>query len=274
VNRAAPALPHTASGASALAVARDCARAAAKIAREGFRQPRLSGVKGRGNIVTDTDFAVESRVQELIWAAFPGHGILSEETMPDTKPDGWVWVVDPIDGTKNFSMGIPLFCINLALCFDGEPQIGLTYDPMRREEFLAVRGRGLRVNGRPAAASQATSVFESVLGVGVGFNDARGTTVFETLLRLWPDFQTFREIGSAALGLAYAACGRFDLFVHHFLYPWDLAAGLLQVSEGGGLITDRDGAPAALFSDSVLAGARAAHSDFLDKTAAIDWRGS
>jgi fructose-1,6-bisphosphatase/inositol monophosphatase family enzyme len=255
-------------------VARGCVRAGAKIALEGFKLPRLAGVKGRGNIVTETDFAVESRIHEIIRASFPDHNILSEETRAATPPEGWVWVVDPIDGTKNFAMGIPVWCINVALCFDGKPVLGLTYDPLRREEVLALAGAGLKVNSRLARASAVATVYDSVIGVGMGFNDERGETTADLMKAIWPNVQAFRDIGSAALGLAYAACGRFDLFVHHFLYPWDLAAGLVQITEGGGVVTDRDGNPVTLFSDSVLGGSPAAHADFLRLTSGQDWRGS
>jgi len=180
--------------------------------------------------------------------------------------------VDPIDGTKNFSAGIPFFCTNLALCKDGVPQLALTYDPVRREEFLAVRGRGLTVNRSPAYASARSTVLESVLGMDAGFDDARGARIFEIMVRIWPGVQAIRIPGSAALGIAYAACGRFDLFVHHCLYPWDIAAGLLLVAEGGGLITDRDGEPATLFSDSTIAGGPGVHADFRRLTAGLPWR--
>ncbi len=265
-------LPKARDGSTALTVARRCAREAGVLARAGFKEPLLSAVKGRGNIVTETDFAVEARLQEIIAGAFPDHAVLSEETRADTKADGWVWVIDPIDGTKNFSMGIPLFCINIALCLDGEPQLGLTYEPVRREEFLAVRGRGLRVNGVPARASARETVFDSVLGMDAGFDDVRGGRMFESMTHIWPEVQAIRIIGSAALGIAYAACGRLDLFVHHSLYPWDIAAGLLLVAEAGGLITDRDGGSATLWSESVIAGGAGVHADFRRRTADLPWR--
>jgi myo-inositol-1(or 4)-monophosphatase len=100
----------------------------------------------------------------------------------------------------------------------------------------------------------------------VGFSDERGFATFDLMRRLWPGVQAYRDFGSAALGIAYAATGRLDLFAHHFLYPWDLAAGIAQVREAGGVITDRDGLPASLAGDSVIAGGPAAHSDFMRLT--------
>lgn len=222
--------------------------------------------------MTETDLAVEASITSVLWSAFPEHGVLSEETRSNTPTDGWLWVIDPIDGTKNFSMGIPFFCINVALCLDGAPVLAITYDPVRREEFLALEGRGLRVNGRVARASAKAAVADAVVALDAGFHDTRGATVFETMARLWPDVQAVRIPGSAALGLAYAASGRFDLFVHHYLYPWDVAAALLLVREAGGVITDRDGKEATLFSDSIIAGGSAVHADFLRLTSGQDWR--
>ena len=229
-------------------------------------------VKGRGNLVTEADLAVEARIQAIIEAEYPSHAILSEETRSHTSTAGWVWVIDPIDGTRNFVSGIPFFCTNIALCLNGVTQLALTYEPNRREEFLAVRGRGLRVNGRPAFASRKDSVRESVLGFDAGYDDVRGRRALEMALAIWPGVQAVRIPGSAALGLAYAACGRFDVFVHHMLYPWDIAAGLLLIEEGGGVIVDRDGGPASLSTDGVAAGGRAVVADLLRLTAGRPWR--
>lgn len=258
-----PPLPRSADGRGAVQVARRCAREAGRIARAAFGRTMEVGLKGRGNILTETDLAVERRIHEIIEAAYPQHRILSEETRAETSTDGWVWVIDPIDGTKNFSIGVPFFCVNVALCLDGAPRLGLTYDPVRREEFLAVRGRGLRVGRRPAFASDKPNVYESVIGVDVGFDDRRGARGFETMRHLWPNLQGVRVPASAALGLAYTACGRFDLFVHHNVYPWDIAAGILLIEEAGGVVTDRAGNHATIFSRDLVAGGRDVHADFL-----------
>jgi myo-inositol-1(or 4)-monophosphatase len=268
---AAVRLPRSASGKTAVQVARRIAREGGGLARIANDRPKAETSKGRGNVVTETDFAVETLVQQILEAEYPRHGFLSEETHADTKANGWVWVLDPVDGTRNFASAIPNFCINVALCLDGVTQVGLTYDPLRREEFLAVRGRGLRVNGQPAAASTKAKVADSVVCFDTSFDDDRGRHALQTMLALWPGVQAMRIIGSAALGLAWAACGRFDLFVQPYLQPWDIVAGLLQIEEAGGRITDRDGAAAHLFSNSVLAGSRSVHADFLRLTAGQPW---
>jgi fructose-1,6-bisphosphatase/inositol monophosphatase family enzyme len=184
-----------------------------------------------------------------------------------------MWVVDPLDGTRNYLSGIPLFCINIALCHDEEPLLGLTYEPIRGEEFRAQRGEGAFLNDRPIRASIKESVMASVLALDMGYDDARAARALSLVRELWPGMQSVRIIGSAALGLAYAACGRFDLFVHHMLYPWDIAAGILLVREAGGAITDRDGGPVSIRSEGVIAGAPGAHADLLRLAAGRAWRG-
>ncbi len=136
-------LPRSASGRSALTVARACARAAAKVIRDGYEVSPTVGLrfKGRGNVVTQTDIAAERAVFDILAAEYPDHAIMSEETEFVGDREGWRWVVDPLDGTRNYVSGIPLFCINIALCYAGEPLLGLTYEPLRREEFAAQRGQ-------------------------------------------------------------------------------------------------------------------------------------
>jgi fructose-1,6-bisphosphatase/inositol monophosphatase family enzyme len=243
-------------------VARECVREAGRIARAAFGRPEDVQLKGRGNIVTQADFAIESRLQAMLASAYPEYRLLSEETHAATTPDGWTWVLDPIDGTSNFALGIPFFCLNLALCFDGAPQLGLTYEPLLRDEFLAVRGRGLRVNRRPALASS-KPLREATIGVGTGYDEAERRNVFALVARHTEAYEGIRDLGSAALGLAYAACGRLDLFVHPNLQLWDIAAGILLVEEAGGTITDSHGAPATLRTKHVVAGGRQAHADYL-----------
>lgn len=256
-------IPASSSGASALDVARRLAREAGERALARFRRPQEVSVKGRGNLVTETDLAIECFLTEALLREFPDHRVLSEETAAETDTAGWVWVIDPLDGTRNFVSGIPFFCVNLALCHDGEPIVGVTHDPNHDETFWAERGRGAWVNDRPARASEAPTVQASVLGIDLGYDDRRGKATLRLAHELFPGLQSLRIPGSAALGLAYAACGRYDLFVHHYLFPWDIAPGILLVQEAGGTITQRDGRPATLASETAIAGGSSVHADFL-----------
>jgi len=256
-------LPRAVSGRTALEVARLYAAEAGERALGRFRQPQEVAIKGRGNLLSETDLMVERYLHEALAQEFPDHRVLSEETAADTPSAGWVWVIDPLDGTRNFVSGIPFFCVNLALCHDGEPVVAVTYDPNHGEAFWAERGGGAWVNDRPAAVSDKQTVEASVLGVDLGYDDRRGRAALQLVHQLFPGVQSVRIPGSAALGLAYAACGRYDLFLHHDLFPWDIAAGILLVREAGGAITDRDGRPATIASRTVVAGGPRAHADFL-----------
>jgi fructose-1,6-bisphosphatase/inositol monophosphatase family enzyme len=296
-----PDLPLSRSGRTPLEVARRCAQEAARIVLDGLGKAQDVRIKGRGNLVTASDLASERAIHAILREEYPDHSILSEETAPgwvgtgsgvrgqgsglhsslDPRPTtldpegsggGWLWVVDPLDGTRNYLSGIPTFCINIALCHDEEPLLALTFEPVRGEEFLAQRGAGATLNGRPMRASTKESVLASVLAVDLGYDDGRAARALSLVSELWPGMQSLRVIGSAALGLAYAACGRFDLFVHHMLYPWDIAAGILLVREAGGLITGRDGEPIGIRSEGVIAGAPGAHADFLRLAAGRAWR--
>ena len=257
------ALPVAASGRSAIDVARDAAKQAGELAISRFRQPQEVSVKGRGDLLTETDLAVEKLLHERIAAEFPSHKILSEETASGTSTDGWVWIIDPIDGTRNFVSGIPFFCVNIALCLDGEPLVAVTHDPNHAETFWAERGAGAWVNETRIQASSAPTVAASVFGIDLGYHDERGRAQLKLLYELFPGMQSVRIPGSAALGLAYAAAGRYDLFLHHYLFPWDIAAGILLVREAGGAITDHMGGPPAVRKHTVLCGSTDAHADFL-----------
>ncbi len=257
-------VPVGTSGRSATEVARAVALEAGDLALSRFRQPQKITVKGRGDLLSESDLAVEKLCHESLAAEFPDHKILSEETASDTGLDGWVWVIDPIDGTRNFVSGIPFFCVNVALCHEGDPVVAVTHDPNHGESFWAEQGGGAWLNDAPIRVSKAKTVAASVLGVDLGYHDERGRAQLKLLYQLFPGVQSVRIPGSAALGLAYAAAGRYDLFLHHYLFPWDIAAGILLVREAGGAITDHLGGGVEVRSRTVLCGSSAAHKDFLN----------
>jgi fructose-1,6-bisphosphatase/inositol monophosphatase family enzyme len=260
---AALTAPAGMSGRTALDCSKGWAEEAGEIALARFRQPQDVTIKGRGDLLTETDLQIEQFLKHSIEREFPRHGILSEETASDASTRGWVWVVDPLDGTKNFVSGIPFFAVNMALCFDGEPIVAVTRDPNHDETFWAERGAGAWRDDEPIQASQKAAVRESVLGVDLGYDDTRGRAMLGMVHRLFPNVQSLRIPGSAALGLAYAACARYDLFVHHYLFPWDLAAGMLLTTEAGGAVTDIDGNATDIHSKAVVAGGRSVRADFV-----------
>lgn len=254
----------------AIDVAWRCVREGGAIALERFRGDRTIDTKSRGNVVTDADLAVELHVNNLLRAEFPEHAILSEETSADTDPmTGWVWVLDPIDGTKNYSMGVPFWCVNIALCCDGDPVVGITYDAVHDEGFWAVAGEGAWCDGVRLQASDAPDVDSSILSIDLGYDDARGSQQIALMARIFPNVQSIRILGSAALALAYASCGRVDLFTHMNVSPWDIAAGILLMREAGGAASDREGGPMTLRSHTFAAGGRRVHDDFVAKYGAV-----
>jgi len=261
-------LPDSTSGRSAIEIARALATEAGTLALSRFRQPQEITVKGRGDLLSETDLAVERLIRDALTAEYPDAALLSEETAKDTSTDGWVWVVDPIDGTRNFVSGIPFFCVNVALCHDGDPVVAVTHDPNHNETFWAERGAGAWVNDTRIQASRSPSVAASVVGFDLGYDDKRGKAQLKLLHELFPGVQSLRIPGSAALGIAYAASGRYDLFVHHYLFPWDIAAGLLLVREAGGAITDHLGEDAGIDKWTVVCGSPDACAGFLAWTRA------
>jgi len=267
-------LPVSATGKTPLDVARACGAAARRLILDGYGRVGSVGIKGRGNVVTDTDFAVEAAVRDILRAEYPDHAILSEETAAETRSDGWMWVVDPVDGTKNFSRGIPHFCFTIALCRGADPVVALTLHPLLDEEYAAVAGAGFTVNGRRATVTACQSVREAVVSVDLGYDEVAGSSQLDLVRGLFPGMQSLRISGSAALGTAYLAAGKWDLFIHGDLQPWDVAAGLLLVREAGGVVTNHRGEVASIFDRGIVAAPPAVHADFFRLATALGWPGS
>ena len=265
-------LPIAADGRNALDVALAATAAAGEIIRRGWHSDRQITFKGRADIVTDIDLAAEKAMLEILTGAFPDFGILAEESPPVPGASPYRWVVDPLDGTRNYAQSIPHFCTIAALA-DGDDVIaGVIYDPMREETFTAAAGQGAFLNGRPIAVSASTELSRSLLSCDLGYVDEKAALALDMLRSLWPGLYSVRLMGSAGLGVAYAAAGRVDLFFHHSLSPWDIAAGLILAQEAGGIIVDRHGDKAGLFTPSVICSSPALIQKFLDATHGLPWR--
>ena len=267
-----PALPVATTGEHALAVAERLVReAGALVAGHAGRSPTVHE-KGLGDVVTAADRAAEAFVLDGLAAAFPDHGLLAEESLPDTDwRSGYVWLLDPIDGTRNFSRGIPLYCVTLGLALDGAPLLGVTYAPALEWCAVGGPGLGLRVNREPARASQAGGLESAVAVLDIGYDVERGQRLLKEAIRIRGEVGGLRLVGSAALSLAWAATGLIDLFVHVKVYPWDLAA-LALIEAGGGIALDRDGGPASFGSEGIVAGAPDAVHAFLARVEGRRWR--
>ena len=251
------ALPVARDGRTAVQVARECAAAADAIVRASFGKVTAKQ-KGEAvrDLVTETDGAVERAVMAILRAAYPEHAILAEESATAAWSDGWMWVCDPIDGTRNFSQGIPHFAFSLALCKGGEPVLGIITQPLVGWEWLATKGGGCSFNGEPCSASAKQALAGCVVGADLGYDQAGGSAQLVLAQAVWPEVTSLRISGSAALGFAYVASGQWDVYVHRQLNPWDSAAGLLLVREAGGLVTEfSGGAKASIRSAEVVAAA-------------------
>ena len=238
--------------------------AAERIAREAgaeiLRRYLPSGqteveVKGRArDLVTGADRAAEALVLERLRAAFPGDGIVSEETRPEYLREGRVWVVDPLDGTVNFAHGIPLFSVSIGLLVDGEPVAGAVHAPRLEETFTSSRGEGTTLNGAPVRVSGQIDLAKSLLVTGFPYQ--RNEVVrnnMDNFVRLALHARGVRRLGSAALDLAFVACGRFDGYWELWLSPWDVAAGIGLVREAGGRVEGLHGEGDPVTGESLVA---------------------
>ena len=256
-------LPLSRSGKEALDVAVAAARKAGDILKAHFQEERQVQYKGRANIVTDVDLRVEDSLKSLLQSEYPDHSILSEESEPISGDSGYAWILDPLDGTNNYSFGIPFFSTVIALTKGEDVMLGIVYDPLRDELFSAQKGKGAFLNNHPISVSKKTTVQDSLIGLDLGYVDEKGKRVLDFITGLWPNMYAFRIMGSSALGMAYAACGRLDLYFHLLIYPWELACGQLLVTEAGGVATDWEGRPLRTGEGSIIASNRAVHADFL-----------
>jgi myo-inositol-1(or 4)-monophosphatase len=196
------------------------------------------------DLVTDADLWSENRIAELLHDARPDDAIQCEEGTAVTGTTGVRWVVDPIDGTTNFVYGHPGFSVSIGAELDGEPAVGVIVDPLLGDEFAAALGHGATRNGTPITVSRTTVLSEALIATGFGYQPDRRRRQAEGLVDILPRVRDIRRMGGAALDLASVACGRVDAFFERGLAPWDIAAGVVIVSEAGGRVCDlSEGSP-------------------------------
>lgn len=242
-----------------LQVAEETAVAAGTLAHEKYRHPLEISNKGFRDVVTDADFATQAHVTDRIRARFPTHGFLTEEDDSALANEGnIIWIIDPIDGTVNYSRGVPVFCVSLAAvrCENGslgEALAGAIYDPLRDELFSAARGMGMRVNGRVTHASPVGDLQSCLLSFDWSHSREQRARAVDAQNRLAREAYGLRCFGSAALALAWVAAGRCDAYLNYHLLPWDLAAGALLIEEAGGRFTQIDGSPAPWRREGIAA---------------------
>ena len=237
----------------------DAARAAGLVLSNRFDGQRKVEHKGRIDLVTDADRAAEDAALGLIRARFPDHAILAEESGASGR-SSHVWIVDPLDGTSNYAHGMPHFCVSVACQVQGALEVGVIYEPLRDELFTASRGGGARLNGQVIHPTDVDEVHHAQLGTGMPYwVHERPEPVVKLLDAFLRRAQGIRRFGSAALDLAWVACGRFDGFFELGLKPWDVAAGILLVREAGGVVTSMDGGEVDLAKGEILAAGSKLH---------------
>lgn len=212
--------------------------------------------KGINNVVSYVDKETEKQLVEKLNRLLPEAGFITEEgtTGQEADPSALNWIIDPLDGTANFMHNLPVFSVSIGLAQGKTPIAGVIYDPNRNECFSAWQGGGAYCNGSKLTVSPATQLGESLIATGFPYYQfdqmQKYLQILETLMQ---QTHGLRRMGSAAIDLAYVACGRFEAFYEYNLNSWDMAAGVLLVREAGGVVTDFDGGDEFLFRGDVVA---------------------
>lgn len=215
-------------------------------------------LKSLNSLVSYVDREAEKMLVEALAKLLPEAGFLTEEETVQRQEKEWQWIIDPLDGTTNFLHGLPLFSISLALCHHHRPVLGLVYELGQKELFWALEGQGAWLDSRRLQVSRRSALSQSLLATGFPYYDFAKVTAFNQFLAyLYPRSRGLRRFGSAAVDMAYVACGRFEAYFEYGLQAWDIAAGALLVKEAGGLVSDFQGGDNWLFGGQVCA--RSAH---------------
>jgi myo-inositol-1(or 4)-monophosphatase len=246
-------------------VALRAARAAGRIHLKRLSRITINRKSNSIDLVTEADRESEAAIIEVIHRAFPTHAVLAEESGASAHQSDHRWIVDPLDGTTNFAHGYPQFCVSIAYERRGRVLLGVVYDALKKECFIAQRGQGARLNGKPIRVSTTSNLGASLLCTGFPY-DRRERRRF--YLCFWEELMTraqgVRRTGSAALDLAYVAAGRTDGFWEFGLRPWDVAAGALIIEEARGRTTNIDGSELDLAGANILATNGRLHDEMRD----------
>ena len=245
--------------------AMETAREAGQILLEKFGRKIDISFKGNINLVTEADFASEKLIVEKIRSHYPKHSILAEESgAADIDDSVWKWVIDPLDGTTNYAHGYPCFCVTLALEHRGEIVVAATFDPTRDEMFAAENGSGATLNGRKIRVSETEELQNALLVTGFPYDAKNRENFARNFSELLVKSRGIRRDGSAALDMAYVACGRFDGFWEEGLNPWDVAAGLLLIEEAGGRVSYYDDSTFSIYKPPICASNNLIHAEMLN----------
>ena len=245
----------------ALNIAIKAARRAGQIINRASNDLDLLKVasKSPNDYVTEVDRAAEAAIIETLQEAYPGYGILAEESgvfaAKSERDADFQWIIDPLDGTTNFIHGLPQYAISIALAKEGVVEQAVVFDPNRNELFTATKGAGAFLNERRIRVSRRTKLGEALIGTGFPYRMFDKIDLYLSIfIELAEKTAGQRRPGAASLDLAYVACGRYDGFWEFGLAPWDMAAGSLLISEAGGLVSDLRGEANYLDTGNIIAG--------------------
>ena len=233
-------------------------RAATVINRASFDLDRVVVTEKQHNdFVTDVDQAAEQAIIEVLSKAYPDHAILGEESGASANThdeNEYQWIIDPLDGTTNFIHGFPQYCVSIALAHRGVITQAVIYDPVRNDLFTATKGAGAYLNEKRIRVTKLDRISNALLGTGYVAGSARALDEYLKMYAIMGErSQGVRRAGSAALDLAYVACGRLDGFYEKGLKPWDIAAGALMITESGGIVGEFSGESEYLYKGDVIA---------------------
>jgi myo-inositol-1(or 4)-monophosphatase len=244
-----------------LAVGEEAARAGGQVLLDWQGRFRTMK-KGPRDVVTEADLESQQVIRGILLRAFPNHDFVGEETDPSVversipkrgarRSSGYRWVVDPLDGTANYTHNLSAFAVSVGLERGGKPAVGVVFDPTTGECFSAARGGGAYLDKRPIRPTRCRRLEEALVGVSISANVPRDGAEIRRFLEVLYACQAIRRLGSAALSLCYVACGRLDAYFGSGVKAWDTAAGAIILQEAGGVLTGVDGQSF-----------RTAHSDF------------
>ena len=215
------------------------ARAAGDLLRRNFQQPLRVNASEAHDIKLEIDVESQELITNLLLKKFPHHALYGEEGIVGDQASEFQWVVDPLDGTVNYFYGIPHFCVSIALRCEAEIIVGVIYDPLRDEMWAVQKGAEPKLNDRPFRVSERADLAEAVISVGLSKTGVTIESGLPLLQAMVHRARKCRLMGSAALDMAYVACGRFDAYIEQGISLWDVAAGWILVESAGGTVEMR-----------------------------------
>ncbi|PIR26740.1 MAG: inositol monophosphatase [Deltaproteobacteria bacterium CG_4_10_14_0_2_um_filter_43_8] len=248
-----------------LSCAVELAKQAGKIQLDSLKKDHHIEYKGAINLVTEVDKKCEALIVGTLAKHFPHHDILAEEGSGKRKQSEYRWIIDPLDGTINYAHQFPFFCVSIALEFQGELVLGVIFDPNRDELFTAVKGEGAFLNGKRLQVSNSPDLVHALLATGFAYNvQEEQADNLDHFAHFIKKARAVRRPGSAAIDLAWIACGRIDGFWELFLKPWDIAAGVVIIREAGGQVSSFDGGSFDVYGDEILTSNGKIHQEMVD----------